>query len=71
MSAGDLDDHLGPAGELARLRATHPDLDAYLKWALDFGAGDAIPIERAQAPFGAGISRGGSRVYIHPHPSRS
>jgi hypothetical protein len=60
MSAGDIDDRLGPEGELERLRAGNTELDSYLQTL------DSIPIHRAGVPFGAGISQSGNAVYIDP-----
>jgi hypothetical protein len=59
MSTGDIDNHLGPEGELERLRAENPDLDAYLTkaWAL-------APCRVFFIPYGAGISDNGQRPYI-------
>ena len=61
MSAGDIDDHLGPATELERLEATNAELRNYLTWARA-----NIAIERATIPFGGGINRTGTTVYVHP-----
>ena len=61
MSAGDIDDRLGPATELERLEATNAELRNYLAWARA-----SIAIERADVPFGGGISKDGQTVYIHP-----
>ena len=58
MSAGDVDDTLGPADELRRLRGVYADLDSYLSGA------DRLPIVRASIPFGAGISEDGATRYI-------
>jgi hypothetical protein len=60
MSAGDIDDTLGPEGRLTALRAQYPDLDRYLS-----RIGD-LKVERACVPFGAGISNDGLTVYIDP-----
>ncbi len=60
MTAGDIDDKLGPAGELERLRQEHQDLDEYLLHA------DELPILAASCPYGAGISKDGQRRYIDP-----
>jgi hypothetical protein len=60
MSAGDIDDTLGPEGRLTALRSTFPDLDQYLS-----RVGD-LKVERACVPFGAGISQDGLTVYIDP-----
>jgi len=61
MSAGDIDDRLGPATELERLEATNAELRNYLAWART-----SITIERSDVPFGGGISKDGRTVYIHP-----
>lgn len=61
MSAGDIDDHLGPATELERLEATNAELRTYLAWARS-----NITIGRATIPFGGGINRTGTTVYVHP-----
>ena len=61
MSAGDIDDHLGPATELERLEATNAELRTYLAWARA-----NIAIERATIPFGGGISKDGKTAYVHP-----
>ncbi len=58
MSAGSIDDRLGPQGELEQLRSEHADLDEYLS------AADSYPIIRADIPFGAGISTNGETRYI-------
>jgi hypothetical protein len=58
MSAGDIDDTLGPEGELEAFRAQYPDLDQYLQDAVSY------PPVRAGIPYGAGISRDGSTPYI-------
>lgn len=60
MSAGDIDDQLGPEGKLTELRHEYPDLDTYLS-----KIGD-LKIERACVPFGAGISEDGQTIYIDP-----
>jgi len=60
MTAGDIDDRLGPEGELGRLRSMYPDLDAYLRDAEEY------PILLASCPFGAGISQDGKRRYVDP-----
>src|SRR5215469_7202092 len=59
MSAGDIDDVLGPQGELERLRALHPELDEYLTRAWRFS-----PARGFFIPFGAGISEDGLTAYI-------
>lgn len=60
MSAGDIDDRLGPDGELSRLRKLHTNLDEYLATA------DDLPIISATGiPYGAGISNDGQRRYIN------
>ena len=57
MSAGDIDDRLGPEGELDSLRTEYPSLDAYLN--------SAPAINRDyNIPYGAGISEDGQTVYI-------
>src|SRR6266702_7291255 len=57
MSAGDIDDRLGPEGELDSLRTEYPSLDAYLN--------SAPAINRNyNIPYGAGISEDGQTVYI-------
>ena len=61
MSAGDIDDRLGPATELERLEATNAELRTYLAWARS-----NITIERATIPFGGGISKDGKTAYVHP-----
>ena len=61
MSAGDIDDRLGPATELERLEATNVELRNYLTWAREH-----IRIERATIPFGGGISKDGKVAYVHP-----
>jgi hypothetical protein len=60
MSAGDIDDRLGPSGELAKLRALHSDLDEYLK-----GADDLPILSVTGIPYGAGISTDGLRRYVN------
>lgn len=60
MSTGDIDDKLGPWGELERLRKEYPELDEYLDLA-DY------KIAFATIPYGAGISQNGFTVYIHPN----
>ncbi len=57
ISAGDIDDRLGPEGELASLRTEYPSLDAYLNRALAVNHDYNIP-------YGAGISEDGQTVYI-------
>ena len=59
MSAGDIDDRLGPEGELDELRAEHPELDRYLTMAWQLK-----PVRTFFIPFGAGISSTGLRVYV-------
>lgn len=58
MSAGDIDDRLGPVGELSRLRRKFPQLNQYLQTV------DSLEIHRATIPFGAGISKYGQRPYV-------
>ena len=58
MSSGDIDDRLGPKGKLAELRQTSSKLDGYLAQM------DSRPIDRAGIPYGAGISKDGSTVYV-------
>ena len=58
MTSGDIDDRLGPKGELERLRASHVQLDTYLSYL------ESRPVLRAGVPFGAGISTDGQTVYI-------
>src|SRR6202035_3796358 len=59
MSAGDIDDRLGPEGSLEELRAKCPDLDAYLRIA------NALPwVKTFSIPFLAGISNDGQTRYI-------
>lgn len=58
MTAGDIDDHLGPIGELQRLANETPRLKDYL-------AGiDDLPIYRGSIPFSAGISVDGRIRYL-------
>src|SRR5215831_16700836 len=59
MSTGDIDDKLGPEGELVNLRQRYPDLDAYLRDAWNF-----VPVRTFFIPLGAGINEDGTRVYI-------
>ena|SRR5258708_7429867 len=59
MSAGDIDDRLGPEDQLAELRAEHPELDAYLVMAWNLA-----PVRTFFIPYGAGISADGARPYI-------
>jgi hypothetical protein len=60
MSAGDIDDRLGPEGRLRQLRQDYPELDAYLAKA------DTLPIQRVSGiPYGAGISTDGQTRYIN------
>jgi hypothetical protein len=61
VSAGDIDDRLGPATELERLEATNVELRKYLAWART-----NIAVERATIPFGGGISKDGKTAYVHP-----
>lgn len=62
MSAGDIDDHLAPAGELDHLLRSHTDLREYLDQAQHFH------IDRYHdIPFGAGISEDGRRFFIDQH----
>ncbi len=58
MSAGDIDDRLGPEGELASLRTEYPSLDAYLNEAPN------VINYMYNIPYGAGISENGQTVYI-------
>jgi hypothetical protein len=58
MTSGDIDDTLGPKGELDRLRQKFVQLDTYLSYM------ESRPILRAGVPFGAGISRDGQTVYV-------
>jgi hypothetical protein len=58
MSAGDIDDILGPSGELLRLRSTSVLLDVYLSYV------DSRPVIRGGVPYGAGISEDGQVVYL-------
>lgn len=58
MSAGDIDDRLGPEGELERLCFENEELGIYITEM------DSLPIERASIPFGAGISQDGQTRYI-------
>lgn len=59
MSTGDIDNTLGPEGELDRLRKQNVYLDQYLRKAWLFK-----PIKTFFILYGAGISEDGSRVYI-------
>ena len=56
MSAADIDDKLGPKGELERLMDEHDDLRKYLE--------KPHYLARATIPFGAGISEDGATVYV-------
>ena len=59
MTTGDIDDKLGPEGELAHLRDLFPNLDAYLSTC------DDLPIILVTGlPYGAGISTDGQRRYV-------
>ena len=58
MTAGDIDDRLGPEGLLESLANETPALHDYLKQM------DNHPILRACIPFGAGISTDGRVRYI-------
>lgn len=60
MSAGDIDDKLGPADELSRLRSENPKLNRYILYI------PTVPIFRAEVPFSAGITQGGRICYIDP-----
>ncbi len=59
MSAGDIDDRLGDAEELARLRATDHHFSMWLQAAYQLH-----PIRTFFIPYGAGISEDGNHVYI-------
>jgi hypothetical protein len=58
MTAGDIDDRLGPKDELAQLRLRFVQLDTYLQHVA------SRPVLRAGIPFGAGISDDGQVIYI-------
>lgn len=60
MSAGDIDDKLGPSDELSRLRSENPELNKYILYI------PARRIVRAEVPFSAGISQDGYVCYIDP-----
>ncbi len=59
MSTGDIDDRLGPEGELEELRLQYPELEEYLSWAWGLK-----PVRTFFIPYAAGISADGKRVYI-------
>lgn len=60
MSSGDIDDTLGPEGELEALASQHSALRAYLTLM------STLPILKGQTPFSAGISTDGRTRYIDP-----
>ncbi len=60
MSAGDIDDKIGPEEALPRLQTEFPELKAYMDKM------DSLPIVLGQVPFGAGISEDGQIRYVDP-----
>lgn len=60
MSSGDIDNRLGSAEELERLRQSDSEFNSYLEWAWK----DIRPIRTFFIPYGAGISEDLRRVYI-------
>jgi hypothetical protein len=58
MTAGSIDDKLGPEGELEKLRRRSALLDTYISTM------GTRPVYRAGVPFGAGISQNGQFIYL-------